>query len=475
MADPIHDELVTQLTASLGSDCLIAPDSDKAVPYLSDILQSKRAAPLIIARPKTVEQVSEVMRSCHEHGVCVVPIGGNSGFCGGSMTDESASQVMLSLQRMNGVIEVDQLNNTMTVQAGCILAELQQLAADNDRQFPLSHGGEGSAQIGGCLSTNAGGNAVLRYGMARDLVLGLQVVLPDGQILNALRGLRKDNAGYDLKQLFLGTEGTLGVITAAVLKLYPSAQLRETALVAVPNVQAAVELLAHMRGQLGEVITAFEMLPRTGLTLAMEAVGDENEPFDQAHDWQVLMEMESPSKHFNLRDAMQEALESAMNTNLAIDAVLAESNEQRKRLWKLREGIALAAVGDPSSLKNDQSVPCSSIPKFVERGTAAVNAILKNARTAPFGHIGDGNIHFNVWRPEAMPGDEFKTYWPALVEALENVATELGGSIAAEHGIGSSKRKALARVKDPVTIELMRTVKTALDPKHLLNPGKVVP
>jgi len=470
-----QDNLVQQLTDRLGSDCLIQPDSEQAVPFQSDILKSKQARPLTIARPRNVEQVSEIMKICHAHGVAVVPFGGNSGFCGGSMTDESTSQVMLSLQRMKQVIEFDPLNNTMTVQAGCILAELQQLAIDNDRQFPLSHGGEGSAQIGGCLSTNAGGNAVLRYGMARDMVLGLQVVLPDGSILNALRGLRKDNAGYDLKQLFLGTEGTLGVITAAVLKLYPSAQSRETALVSVPSVQAAVELLAHMRGQLGEVITAFEMLPRTGLTLSMQAVGDTTEPFDQAYDWQVLMEMESPSKHFKLRDAMQEALASAIDANLAIDAVMAESNEQRKRLWKLREGIALAAVGDPSSLKNDQSVPCSSIARFVERGTTAVNGILKDARTAPFGHIGDGNIHFNVWRPEAMPPDEFKTYWPALVEALEDVATELGGSIAAEHGIGSSKRKALGRVKDPVSIELMRTVKRALDPGDLLNPGKVVP
>ena len=467
--------LIAQLTDRLGSDCLIPTDSDQAVPYQSDILKSKQARPLAITRPRTVEQVSQIMTLCHEQGIAVVPFGGNSGFCGGSMTDESTSQVMLSLQRMNEVIEFDPLNNTMTVQAGCILAELQQLAIDNNRQFPLSHGGEGSAQIGGCLSTNAGGNAVLRYGMAREMVLGLQVVLPDGSILNALRGLRKDNAGYDLKQLFLGTEGTLGVITAAVLKLYPSAQSRETALVSVPSVQAAVELLAHMRGQLGEVITAFEMLPRTGLTLSMQAVGDTNEPFDKAYDWQVLMEMESPSKHFRLRDAMQEALSLAIDAELAIDAVMAESNEQRKRLWKLREGIALAAVGDPSSLKNDQSVPCSSISKFVERGTAAVNEIIKDARTAPFGHIGDGNIHFNVWRPEAMPPEEFKTYWPALVEALEDVATELGGSIAAEHGIGSSKRKALSRVKDPVSIELMRTVKRALDPGDLLNPGKVVP
>ncbi|MGB7182283.1 MAG: FAD-binding oxidoreductase [Burkholderiaceae bacterium] len=469
------DLLIAQLTEILGERGIIHPDTPEAAQYRIDMLKTKLANPRIIVRPANTAEVSAVMDVCTQHNVSVVPFGGNSGFCGGSMTSNDGTQVLLSLQRMNKVLEFDPLNNTMTVQAGCILAQVQALADDNNRLFPLSHGGEGSAQIGGCLSTNAGGNAVLRFGMARDMVLGLEVVLPDGKILNALRGLRKDNAGYDLKQLFLGTEGTLGIITAAVLKLYPKARLRETALIAVPSVKSAVELLAHLRGELGEVITAFEMLPRVGLSLAMQAVGDSTEPFDTAHDWQILCEVESSSTHFRLHDALEEALSSAFDQSLALDAVIAVSEQDRKRLWRLREGIALAAVGDPSSLKSDQSVPCSRIPDFVLAGSKAVARIVPDARIAPFGHIGDGNIHFNVWRPENMPPEEFRDHWPDLVIALEDVATSLGGSIAAEHGIGSSKRVALGRVKDDVAISLMQSLKSAIDPAGRLNPGKVVP
>ncbi|MEZ5650418.1 MAG: FAD-binding oxidoreductase [Burkholderiaceae bacterium] len=443
--------------------------------YRHDMLRSKSATPGILLRPAETAELALAMRLCAEAGAVVVPFGGNTGFCGGSMTDGSGEQVLVSLERMNQIRDVDLLNDTMTVDAGCLLATLQERAEAANRLFPLSHGGEGSAQIGGCLSTNAGGNAVLRYGMARDLVLGLEVVLPDGRVLNALRGLRKDNAGYDLKQLFLGTEGTLGIITAAVLKLYPRARRRETALIAVPDVARAVGMLAFLRERLGEVITACELIPRAGLELSLQAIGESRQPFERAHAWQMLVEAETSSTHFALRDALEEALAEAFTEGIALDAVIATSDGQRKSLWKIREGIALAAVGDPSSLKNDQSVPCSSIPEFVARGAAVVDAIVPGARAVPFGHIGDGNIHFNVWRPADLPADAFVAQWPALVRALDDVAMALNGSIAAEHGIGASKRVALGRVRDEVAIDLMRTIKRALDPQARLNPGKVVP
>lgn len=471
---PDADALACALIDAIGRDSVLT-DADSLASHSTDMLRLKAARPRLVVRPADTAALAAALRVCAQHRAAVVPFGGNTGFCGGSMADGSGRQVVVSLARMNRVRDVDPLNNTMTVDAGCILAQLQATALEHDRVFPLSHGGEGSAQIGGCLSTNAGGNAVLRFGMARDLVLGLEVVLPDGRVLDALRGLRKDNAGYDLKQLFLGTEGTLGIIAGAVLKLFPRPQARETAMVAVPSVPAAVSLLAHLRSQVGDVVTACELLPRLGLALFFETIGEVREPFEQAHAWQVLVELESGSRHFRLRDALEEALAGALDAGLALDAVIAHSDAQRASLWKLREGIALAAVADPSSLKNDQSVPCSKIPAFVDAGRALVESLVPGARCVPFGHIGDGNIHFNVWRPESMTPDAFMPHWPALLGGLEDLATSLGGSIAAEHGIGASKRPSLARVKDAVSIDLMQRVKAAIDPDGRMNPGKVVP
>lgn len=468
------DPLVDALRARLGDDAVLAGAAG-AEPFATDILRSGRARPRAVVRPRDTAGVADAVRLARAHGAAVVPFGGNTGFCRGALADGSGTQLVVSLARMNRVLGVDRLNGTMTVQAGCVLADLQREAERHDRVLALSHGGEGGAQIGGCLSTNAGGNNVLRFGMAREQVLGLEVVLPDGRVLDALRGLRKDNAGYDLKHWFLGTEGTLGIVTAAVLALRPRPRLRETALVAVPSPAAAVELLAHLRGEVGEAVVAFELLPRLGLELFFETAGAADEPFAVPHAWQVLVELEAHSRHFRLRDALEEALASAIDRGLAQDAVLAESGEHRRRLWRLREGIAVAAVSDPSSLKNDQSVPCSSIPRFVDEARDAVLAVVPGARVVPFGHVGDGNIHFNVWRPPALSPEAFVAQWKPLTAALEAVATRLGGSIAAEHGIGEAKRAALARARDPVAIDLMRRVKAAIDPDGAMNPGKVVP
>ncbi len=416
-----------------------------------------------------------MLEICNETGIGVVPHGGNTSYCGGATPDASGRQVVLALKRMNRVRELDAANFSITVEAGCVLADVQRAAAQAGRYFPLALGSEGSCQIGGNLSTNAGGLAALKFGVARELVLGLEVVLPDGRILDGLKSLRKDNTGYDLRHLFLGAEGTLGVITAASLKLFPPPRTVATAFVAVAGVASAVELLARLREATGDAVVTFELLPRFGIELAARHVAGVRDPLGRPYDWYVLCEIASAREDPALRDLLEDALGAAMGDGCVLDAVLAESGPQREALWRLRESIPEAQRREGASIKHDVSVPVAQLPDFVERATAAVLTVVPDGRMLVYGHVGDGNLHFNVTQPEGRPPENFLARTETIAEAVYAQVRAFRGSISAEHGIGQLKRHELGRYKGPVDLELMRSLKRTIDPRGIMNPGKVLP
>jgi FAD/FMN-containing dehydrogenase len=457
--------LYQRLAAVVGAAQVLRTAQDMA-PYCSDLLGAHHGRPHCVVRPGSTAEAAAVVAACAAAGAPVVACGGNTGFCGGSIPDDSGTQVVVALSRMNRIRAIDTVGDSIAVDAGCVLAQVREHAAAHGRLLPLSHGGEGTSQIGGNLATNAGGLNVLRYGMARELVLGLEVVLADGRVLDMMRALRKDNTGYDLKQLFIGSEGTLGLITGAVLKLFPLPARRETALAAVADPGKAVELLAHARAALGARIAAFELVPRSGMALYLEFDRGAADPFDAPHPWYVLIELEG--------EGLAAALEAALRSGLVSDAIIAQSEAQRASLWRVREGLAMAQVADPSNLKNDTAVPIAAIDAFIARASLAAERAVPGVRPIPFGHVGDGNIHFNLSRPPDMAPARFIERWPDLVAAIEAVALALGGSISAEHGIGRAKRAALQSARPAVELEMMRTVKRALDPHGLMNPGKVL-
>ena len=427
-------------------------------PYLIDWRKQYSGPAECVVRPASTAEVAEVVGLCAREGIAVVPQGGNTGLVGGSVPTGKRREIVLSLGRMNRLRNLDPLNDTMTVEAGCVLAALQAAASDAGRLFPLSLAAEGSCQIGGNLSTNAGGVNVLRYGTAREQVLGLEVVLPDGRVWDGLRGLRKDNTGYDLKQLFLGAEGTLGIITAAVLRLHPKPTASATAWIAVGSPQQAVELLAALRGSVGERISAFELVSRNCLDAVLAHIPDSRDPLGTPHPWYVLAEFGDSGSN----EALLERLEPALGAH---EAVLAQSVDQARSLWRLRESIPEAQF---SNVKHDISVPVSKIPEFIGISDAALNAAFPQAQIYCFGHVGDGNLHYNIGPASLLAQRE-------AVNAIvyEGVA-RFGGSISAEHGLGQLKREAIRLQKPPLELELMRLVKTALDPKGLMNPGKVL-
>jgi FAD/FMN-containing dehydrogenase len=418
--------------------------------------------------------VAAVVAACAQAGVAVVPQGGNTGLCGGSVPVGGLRQIVLSLSRMNRIRELDAANNTLTVEAGCVLQAIQEAARDADRLFPLSLGAEGSCQIGGNLSTNAGGEAVLRYGNARDLVLGLEVVLPDGRVWDGLRGLRKDNTGYDLKQLFIGAEGTLGVVTAAVLKLFPRPTATATAFLGVADPATAVALLSVLRGAVGDRLTGFELMSRLCLELVLRHVPDTADPLREAHPWYVLVELSDSGDSADLAERLMDALAPAMERGQVRDAVLAQSEAQGESLWRLRDSMAEAQKAEGISIKHDVSVPVSRMARFIDEASRALERAFPGVRIVAFGHIGDGNVHYNVSFADPAQNAALIEDSEPVNRVVYEVVAALSGSISAEHGLGQLKREEIRRYKTPLELELMRAIKRALDPQNLMNPGKVI-
>ncbi len=461
---------IARLHGIVGDAGLIRAAADMA-PYLRDWRGNYSGAARCVVRPASSAEVAQVVKLCLEERIAIVPQGGNTGLVGAATPDNSGNAIVLALTRMQRIRALDTVNNTLTADAGCVLQAIQQAAAAQDRLFPLSLAAEGSCTIGGNLSTNAGGTAVLRYGNTRDLVLGLEAVLPNGEIWDGLRGLRKDNTGYDLKQLFIGAEGTLGIITAVVLKLFPQPRSTCTALVALPDPAAVVALLAEVRAALGERLTGFEMMSRICLDLVVKHFPATLEPFAARHPWQVLLELSDTLSAAGLEERLAQVLEKTLENDRARDAVIATSQTQAQAMWSIREHIPLAEKLEGKSVKHDISLPISSIAAFNARSDAALHAALPGATLICFGHVGDGNLHYNLAFPGSAPTAAQTSAANGIVYSLLD---EMGGSISAEHGLGQMKREEITRHKSIVEMELMRSIKRTLDPYNIMNPGKVL-
>jgi FAD/FMN-containing dehydrogenase len=467
---PLPDPVRRAIQAVVGDRGWLDDPGDLE-PFLVEERRLFHGACAAVVRPASTEEVAAVVGICAEAGIAVVTQGGNTGLVGGGVPDGG---IVLSTARLNRIRGVDPVNRTMTVEAGVILGDVQAAADAADSLFPLSLAAEGSCRIGGNLATNAGGIAVLRYGNARDLVLGLEVVLADGRIWNGLTALRKNNTGYDLKQLFLGSEGTLGIITAAVVKLFPKPKVVETALAAVPGPQAAVDLFHRLGDAAGDSLVAFELMPRIAVDFCLRHIPGVHDPFQAPHPFYALMRLTSQRADDPLRDAIEQVLADAFEAGVVDDAVIATTAAQADALWRIRESIPEAQKPEGGSIKNDVSVPVTQVPAFIARASQAVAAAMPGIRVVPFGHIGDGNIHFNLSQPEGMARDAFMAEWDRMERLVSDIAHELGGSFSAEHGIGRLKVEALRHYKAPVELDLMRRLKQALDPRNIMNPGKVL-
>lgn len=439
-------------------------------PYLTEWRDTYRGKTLIMVMPESTEEVARVVKACADAGVAIVPQGGNTGLCGGAIPDTSGEQVLLSLVRMNRVRELSPQDYSMVVEAGCVLADVQAAAAEVDRLFPLSLAAEGSCQIGGNLSTNAGGTNVVRYGTAREQVLGLEVVLANGAVWDGLRILRKDTSGYDIKQLFIGAEGTLGIITAASLRLFPRPQNLHTAILALNHPQAAVDMFAMLRSRLSDRIQAFELIPDRAMRYVLQHIPDTRCPFKDAASWYVLLEFTGGTEHTSLEDALLPVIESG----LAHDIVVAKNSTEQQQLWRLRHSISEAQKREGASLKHDVSVPVGEVARFIVAAEAAVLQAVPDARVVAFGHVGDGNVHFNISQPTEAKADAFLQQREALATIVYDVVEQFDGSISAEHGIGTLKRRELLQYRSETEISVMRAIKRALDPDNRLNPGKVL-
>jgi FAD/FMN-containing dehydrogenase len=449
----------------------VLTDAAGMAPYCTDWRGRYAGSALCVVRPGTAAEVAAVVKACVDVNVAIVPQGGNTGLCGGATPTDG--EVLVSLTRLNRVRAIDTANNTITVEAGCTLAAVQDAAAAADRLFPLSLAAEGTATIGGNLATNAGGVQVLRYGNARELCLGLEVVLPDGTLWEGLRGLRKDNTGYDMKHLFIGAEGTLGLITAAVLKLYSRPRSIATAWTAVPDPANAVALLTRLRGKIGGRVTAFELVGRPALDLVLKQIPGSRDPLLQASPWQVLIEL-SDTMESDLDAPLEAVLAAAIEAGEASDAAIARNEAQALALWALRENISEAQKVEGVSIKHDISLPVSRIAEFIARCDALLAKHFPGVRIVCFGHLGDGNLHYNQSKPHAQDNAVFIAQTEAVNRVVHDLVHGLGGSISAEHGLGQLKRDEVLRYKSATEMAMMRAVKQALDPRGLMNPGKVL-
>ncbi len=450
---------------------LTAPDD--IAPHLTDWRKLYHGKACGLALPADTGAAAALVKLTAKHSIPIVPQGGNTGLSGAATPDASGHAVIVNMRRMNRIRSLDTANDTIVVEAGCILQQIQEAAAAADRFFPLSLTAEGSCQIGGNLVTNAGGINVLKYGNARALTLGIEAVLPDGSVLDALTTLHKDNTGYDLKQLFIGSEGTLGLITAASLKLFPAFKARATAFAGLASLEAAVTVLSRLRAATAEQLVSFELLPRFGLDLAQKNFGL-RQPLDDAPEWVLLIEAATPSADFDIALALERALGEALEAGEIVDALMAETESQRQALWALREGIVNAQPKEGASIKHDIAVPVASTPAFVTETAAALAKAYPTARLLCFGHVGDGNLHFNLLQPEGGDPAAFLGLSPAINRLVHDHVAAHKGSISAEHGIGQLRRDELSRLKSPVALGVMRAVKAALDPDGRFNPGKVL-
>lgn len=462
-------DLFAQLKAIVGEKGFTT-DPKEIAPHLEEWRSKYQGTSPLLLKPASAQEVSAILSLCHKTGTAVVPQGGNTGLVGGQIPFHN--EILISLARLNHIRAFDPKDASMIVEAGVVLATAQKLADDNNLLLAPSLASEGSAMIGGLISTNAGGVNVLRYGMMREQVLGLEVVLADGRILKTLRTLRKDNTGYDLKQLFIGAEGTLGIITAAALKLFPKPAEYATAFIAVPDVAAATTLLLQMKSHTNGLLNAFELISRRGLELVLKHIPGTSDPFGEAAPWYVLAEASGIK---GIGEAFQKGLEQALEEGLASDAVIAESQSQRERLWRLRESLSEAQKHEGPSLKHDVSIPISSAAEFIDTAIAAVATRLPGAMPVPFGHLGDGNLHFNFQMAKGVDPNSYLAHWDEIQQIVHDIVHEYGGSFSAEHGVGTMKRSYLERYKSATELDLMRELKKSLDPKGILNPGKLLP
>ncbi len=469
MADDLHSQFI-----SIVGKKYALTDAEDIAPHLTEWRNRWTGKSSLVLKPGSTSEVSQIMKLATQTATPIVPQGGNTGLVGGGMPDNSGDAIILSTSRLNKIRNIDVAGNTMTVESGCVLQTIRQTADDSQRLFPLSLGSQGTCQIGGNLSSNAGGTGALAYGVARDMVLGLEVVLPTGEVLEDLNALKKDNTGYNLRHLFIGAEGTLGVITAAVLKLFPKPKGVATAFVATNSPEDALSLFQAARDMAGSSLTAFELMGRFAVQITVKNIEGVKDPLNTVYPWYVLLEITSGENVERAQALLTTLMESQFEAGIIVDGVVAASNQQSASFWHLRESISASQKPEGASIKHDISLPVHLIPSFLKKSQKLVLQIEPNARLCAFGHLGDGNLHYNISQPESVERQVFLDKAKEITSAVHALTLELAGSISAEHGIGQMKREELAQIKNPVALDLMRRIKADLDPSGIMNPGKVI-